>query len=273
LDGIKGDSGPVGAQGMFGDKGDIGMPGIPGGQGVSGLRGIPGLNGRPGEVGPPGQQGDIGLPGNAYSRAGLLITRHSQDSHEPECPINTVKLWDGYSLLYFSGNEKSHQQDLGTAGSCLRRFSVMPFIRCDIGNVCNFAQNNDLSYWLSTNQPIPKMPIEGAAIKDYISRCSVCEAPANVIALHSQSENLPSCPNGWIRLWDGYSFVMVNFIDYLNQIISLYSLYFSNYSTEDQEPRAGVNLYKVLEAVWKILEQLHLLNAAPWASANSHHKK
>jgi collagen type IV alpha len=210
FDGPKGDSGPTGFPGISGEKGDMGMPGIPGVQGAPGQRGAPGLNGRPGEIGAPGQPGDIGLPGNAYSRAGLLITRHSQDSFEPECPPNTVKLWDGYSLLYFSGNEKSHQQDLGTAGSCLRRFSVMPFIRCDIGNICNFAQNNDLSYWLSTNQPIPKMPIEGAAIKDYISRCSVCEAPANVIALHSQNENVPSCPNGWSRLWDGYSFVMVN---------------------------------------------------------------
>lgn len=138
-----------------------------------------------------------------------MIARHSQDSTVPPCPPNTRELWTGYSLLYFSGNEKSHQQDLGAAGSCLTRFSVMPFIRCDIGNVCNFAQNNDLSYWLSTNQPIPKMPIQGEAIRDYVSRCSVCEAPANVIAVHSQSETVPACPRGWERLWDGYSFVMV----------------------------------------------------------------
>lgn len=144
----------------------------------------------------------------AYARAGLLITRHSQDQTVPECPSNTVKLWEGYSLLYFSGNEKSHQQDLGTAGSCLKHFSVMPFIRCDIGNVCNFAQNNDLSYWLSTTLPIPKMPMQGQDIRQYISRCSVCEAPANVIALHSQSETIPNCPKNWIRLWEGYSFVM-----------------------------------------------------------------
>ena len=211
LRGEKGECGVDGPTGMYGEKGSMGLPGIPGAPGAPGLRGQPGLDGRIGEPGGRGQTGDAGPPGNAYARAGLLITRHSQDSNEPECPPGTVKLWDGYSLLYFSGNEKSHQQDLGTAGSCLRRFSVMPFIRCDIGNVCNFAQNNDLSYWLSTNQPIPKMPIQGDTIKDYISRCSVCEAPANVIALHSQNENVPQCPNGWSRLWDGYSFVMVIF--------------------------------------------------------------
>jgi len=137
-----------------------------------------------------------------------LITRHSQEQIPPECPPNTIKLWDGYSLLYFSGNEKSHQQDLGSAGSCLKFFSVMPFIRCDINNVCNFAQNNDLSYWLSTTLPIPKAPMVGQDIKQYISRCSVCEAPSNVIAVHSQTENIPNCPANWVRLWDGYSFVM-----------------------------------------------------------------
>ena len=96
----------------------------------------------------------------------------------------------------------------------------MPFIRCDINDVCNFAQNNDLSYWLSTAESIPKTPQVGLEIKKYISRCSVCEAPANVLAMHSQSDTIPSCPNGWIRLWDGYSFVMVSysFCDYFKVI-------------------------------------------------------
>jgi integrin beta 8 len=208
--GPKGDRGYDGLPGLKGQKGEMGIPGIPGLPGLAGEKGLPGLNGKSGKTGPQGLPGDQGPPGNAYVRAGLLITRHSQESREPECPPNTVKLWDGYSLLYFSGNEKSHQQDLGTAGSCLKRFSVMPFIRCDIGNVCNFAQNNDLSYWLSTNLPIPKAPMDGQNIKDYISRCSVCEAPANVMAVHSQGEVVPQCPNGWDRLWDGYSFVMVS---------------------------------------------------------------
>jgi hypothetical protein len=41
-------------------------------------------------------------------------------------------------------------------------------------------------------------------------RCIVCEAPANVIAVHSQSLGVPDCPQGWSGLWIGYSFVMVS---------------------------------------------------------------
>ncbi|MEQ2249921.1 Collagen alpha-5(IV) chain [Ilyodon furcidens] len=39
-------------------------------------------------------------------------------------------------------------------------------------------------------------------------RCSVCEASANVIAVHSQTTELPNCPSSWTPLWEGYSFVM-----------------------------------------------------------------
>lgn len=85
----------------------------------------------------------------------------------------------------------------------------MPFLFCDFNNVCNYASRNDKSYWLSTNSPIPMMPVEDTAIRQYISRCVVCEAPSNVIAVHSQSLNVPECPEGWSSLWIGYSFVMV----------------------------------------------------------------
>lgn len=121
------------------------------------------------------------------------------------------RLWEGYSLLYIEGNEKSHNQDLGFAGSCVRKFSTMPFMFCDFGNVCNYASRNDKSYWLSTNAPQPMMPIFQQDIKPYISRCSVCEAPANVIAVHSQSVHVPDCPRGWSMLWIGFSFAMVLF--------------------------------------------------------------
>jgi len=40
-------------------------------------------------------------------------------------------------------------------------------------------------------------------------RCSVCEAPANVIAIHSQTIDIPKCPTGWLPLWQGFSFAMV----------------------------------------------------------------
>ena len=41
------------------------------------------------------------------------------------------------------------------------------------------------------------------------SRCGVCESPTRTIAMHSQSMDIPNCPDNWIELWNGYSFVMV----------------------------------------------------------------
>lgn len=63
----------------------------------------------------------------------------------------------------------------GTAGSCLRKFSPMPFLFCNINNVCNFASRNDYSYWLTSPEPMPMSmaPITGESIKPFISR-SVC---------------------------------------------------------------------------------------------------
>lgn len=141
---------------------------------------------------------------------GFLITRHSQSTEVPFCPEGSNLIYDGYSLLYVQGNERAHGQDLGTAGSCLRRFSTMPFMFCNINNVCNFASRNDYSYWLSTPEPMPMSmsPITGESIKPYISRCAVCEVPAMVIAVHSQTIQIPSCPASWEALWIGYSFMM-----------------------------------------------------------------
>ena len=42
------------------------------------------------------------------------------------------------------------------------------------------------------------------------ARCAVCEAPAMVMAVHSQTIQIPQCPSGWSSLWIGYSFVMVS---------------------------------------------------------------
>ena len=100
----------------------------------------------------------------------------------------------------------------GSAGSCLRRFSTMPFMFCNINNVCHVASRNDYSYWLSTPEPMPMSmaPIRGRALTPFISRCAVCEAPTHVIAVHSQSINYPDCPDGWSGLWIGYSFMMVS---------------------------------------------------------------
>lgn len=98
----------------------------------------------------------------------------------------------------------------GSFGSCLMRFSTVPFLFCDIENNCDYSSSNDYSYWLSTAQPItPSTIVQGNKIQLHISRCALCEAPANVMSFHSFSLTPPPCPNGWNILWQGYSFAMV----------------------------------------------------------------
>lgn len=104
-----------------------GLPGQPGPIGPPGLRGDPGLEGLPGLEGPVGEKGAPGFPGRPCDSTpdyltGILLVRHSQSEQVPQCIPGHVKLWDGYSLLYIEGNEKAHHQDLGFAGSCIRRY-------------------------------------------------------------------------------------------------------------------------------------------------------
>ncbi|PWA31381.1 hypothetical protein CCH79_00002660 [Gambusia affinis] len=208
--GLPGDQGVTGIQGPKGETGIHGFDGQPGAKGEPGVAGPQGPRGYPGPPGPDGVQGQVGPPGPSSMDHGFLVTRHSQNVEVPPCPGGTTQIYDGYSLLYVQGNERSHGQDLGTAGSCLRKFSPMPFLFCNINNVCNFASRNDYSYWLTSPEPMPMSmaPITGDSIKPFISRCVVCEAPAMVIAVHSQTIRIPPCPQGWDSLWIGYSFVM-----------------------------------------------------------------
>lgn len=99
----------------------------------------------------------------------------------------------------------------GNPGSCVRKFSVLPFLFCNVDNVCDFANRNDYSYWLSSNEqmPISMAPIPAPKVGAYISRCSVCETPTRFITVHSQTMEIPECPTGWNELWIGYSFLMV----------------------------------------------------------------
>ncbi|XP_036596645.1 collagen alpha-5(IV) chain-like, partial [Trichosurus vulpecula] len=216
LKGLPGIPGPQGLPGLTGSPGDPGRNGHPGVNGPGGRKGDPGPSGQPGSRGVDGSPGPDGLPGlpgppGTLSLAhGFLVTRHSQTTDIPQCPQETVQIYTGFSLLYVQGNERAHGQDLGTSGSCLHRFSTMPFMFCNINNVCNFASRNDYSYWLSTPKPVPMTmePLKGESILPFISRCSVCEAPATVIAIHSQTTQIPHCPQGWDSLWIGYSFMM-----------------------------------------------------------------
>lgn len=72
-----------------------------------------GPRGYPGPPGPSGIPGHIGPPGPSSMDHGFLVTRHSQSVDVPLCPEGTIPIYDGYSLLYVQGNERSHGQDLG----------------------------------------------------------------------------------------------------------------------------------------------------------------
>ncbi|KAG2464160.1 CO4A6 protein, partial [Polypterus senegalus] len=208
--GMSGQPGQQGFKGYHGNRGMTGRNGQPGQPGPVGNSGPPGIRGVPGVEGLPGKMGSVGLPGNVARgfNIGYTLVKHSQSDLVPPCPLGMKKLWEGYSLLYVEGQEKAHNQDLGFAGSCLPRFSTMPFIYCNINELCYFASRNDKSYWLSTTAPIPMMPVSDMQIRQYISRCSVCEAPSQAIAVHSQDITIPNCPDGWQSMWIGYSFLM-----------------------------------------------------------------
>lgn len=94
----------------------------------------------------------------------------------------------------------------------MRRFGVMPFLYCERGEVCHYASRNDRSYWLTTLRPLLTMPMAAADMQEFISRCTVCESRSNVIAVHSYTKSARDieCPNGWERMWEGYSFLMVS---------------------------------------------------------------
>ncbi|KAF2979232.1 hypothetical protein EK904_004257 [Melospiza melodia maxima] len=214
-DGSAGLPGPIGHPGPQGIKGEEGSYGLPGKDGLPGAPGPPGDQGSRGEQGyagpqgPPGQTGVPGQPGpQIRSASGFLLVLHSQSDREPLCPQGMPKLWTGYSLLYLEGQEKAHNQDLGLAGSCLPVFSTMPFAYCNINQVCYYASRNDKSYWLASAAPLPTAPLSEEEIQPYISRCAVCEAPAQAVALHSQDQSIPPCPPSWRSLWIGYSFLM-----------------------------------------------------------------
>lgn len=206
--GMRGPPGPgcKGEPGPDGRRGEDGLPGFPG---PPGQKGDMGEAGCPGEPGPPGAPGDPGPKGFGLGYlSGFLLVLHSQTDGEPTCPAGMPRLWTGYSLLYLEGQEKAHNQDLGLAGSCLPVFSTLPFAYCNIHQVCHYARRNDRSYWLASTAPLPLMPLSEEEIRPYISRCAVCEAPAQAVAVHSQDQSIPPCPRAWRSLWIGYSFLM-----------------------------------------------------------------
>lgn len=140
-----------------------------------------------------------------------LIAVHSQSTKVPSCPNGTTLLRTGYSfLMYGVGGSSTAGQDLGSPGSCLPEFDPMPFQECKPSannGKCNEMTLYDYSYWLGAEK-IDRWPVHSRELMlTLISRCAVCEAPSLVVAVHSQTENLPNCPTGYDELWNGYSFL------------------------------------------------------------------
>uniref|UniRef100_A0A3Q0T4M5 Collagen IV NC1 domain-containing protein n=1 Tax=Amphilophus citrinellus TaxID=61819 RepID=A0A3Q0T4M5_AMPCI len=170
-----------------------GSRGSPGVDAPPGEKGVPGTNGFPGFPGGKGIKGDEGPFG--YTGPNGISGKKGMDS-----------VFNCFQIITCSECLLSRKYSL--AGSCLSKFSTMPFLYCNPGDICYYASRNDKSYWLSTTAPLPMMPVEEGDIKPYISRCSVCEAPSVAIAVHSQDITIPQCPVGWRSLWIGYSFLM-----------------------------------------------------------------
>uniref|UniRef100_A0A8C4QVX5 Collagen IV NC1 domain-containing protein n=1 Tax=Eptatretus burgeri TaxID=7764 RepID=A0A8C4QVX5_EPTBU len=215
-DGVPGFPGVSGSKGIQGEMGIVGEPGPPGSQGRKGryFQGVvshmPGVGLMFRVAGSPGKPGPSGLPGmpGRHLRKGFLLVIHSQAEKTPTCPWDMPMLWEGYSLLYLVGEEIGHGQDLGSAGSCIPRFSTLPFVPCSTDGLCHYASRNDKSYWLATGAALPSQPLDEEAVYPHVSRCAVCEAPSPPLALHSQAVTLPVCPSGFRSLWLGYSFLM-----------------------------------------------------------------
>jgi len=73
---------------------------------------------------------------------------------------------------------------------------TMRFVFCDFNDVCNYASRNEKSFCLSTTAALPMMPVSGVEMSSFISRCTVCDVPANAIAVHRQTIDVPMCPRG-----------------------------------------------------------------------------
>ena len=69
-------------------------------------------------------------------------------------------------------NSLQHFYVSGLPGSCLRKFSTMPYLFCNLNSVCDYASRNDYSYWLSTEEAMPVMmtPIRGPEIEKFVSK-------------------------------------------------------------------------------------------------------
>lgn len=167
-------------------------------------------------------------------------TIHSQSMFFPEVPNgNSIEGWtdwnranfatkvmEGYSSSYFGTSDGSGTgQPLSSSGSCIKRFKIQPQVECD-NNVCEI-KGDDYSVWMSIapnntktfNAFYPEGEViyeEGKEheVTDYISRCIVVDSIFPWLAIHSFTDEVPSCPDTYggyrfesYKLWEGYSLI------------------------------------------------------------------
>jgi len=162
-------------------------------------------------TGMKGEMGDMGQKGRQGNMFGV-VTVHSQSDQVPQCPPDSMLLWNGYSLVFTDGNGYGHGQDLGKPGSCVRRFNALPFLMCQgrgEHGLCSYAFRNEYTYWLATMNDTFHGNVPSNETEEFVSRCAVCRIDASVLAVHSQSADVPDCPQNWTSLWEGYSYLMV----------------------------------------------------------------
>lgn len=79
----------------------------------------------------------------------------------------------------------------------------------------------------------------------------MCEAPAMVIAVHSQTIMIPPCPRGWDSLWIGYSFVMVRQHDQVSvQTHSLFYVLLNFFYPGSRSGRIAHTHYDEVLLIW-----------------------
>eukprot|EP00058_Branchiostoma_floridae_P022173 XP_002607663.1 hypothetical protein BRAFLDRAFT_84648 [Branchiostoma floridae] len=226
-----GPPGKPGLQGEPGKKGTPGPVGPPGPPGIQGPYGLPGIPGPKGDTGPAGSPGKIiiflpypsvgrskntsqsdehaGRPDvpddSAADRSAILTVIHSQTKDIPECPCGLTEVYNGYSLVELTGSNFDPDQDLGSTRSCLPYFSVSPVTVCG-GKVCT-EQPTQKTLWLTSGEALPtSQHVTDDVLASAVSRCTLCQAHARVITIHSQKDHVPDCPTGYRSGWTGYSF-------------------------------------------------------------------
>lgn len=194
-------------------------------KGQRGDRGPKGVAGKPGLVGPPGPKGDEGkdgIPGssgNGNSGSGLsFLVIHSQTNKVPTCPEGMNKLWTGYTLLQFEGDELTVNHDLGLTSSCIQSFSTSLYHYSAPDSLPSSCSQSICSseearyYWMAATPSSSSNPSVAVDVPSSIARCAVCEAStSSFLVLHTQKQlEQPRCPSGWDSLWTGFSFLMVS---------------------------------------------------------------